>query len=314
MRYWWVNHKQTSRYEINGEFLWSPMLKSDGRRNYFYDTMKEASPGDLVVSYSNAKVSFVGQVLDFAVAAPKPPAFGETGMNWNKNNGWLLPVAWTRLKKQVSPKAKLDKLADVLPVKYSPISSVTGKGNQGAYLAEIGAEVFHNLDLDFDYDLTALKRNVTANILLDIDKSIENKILDDRSIDETVRKSLVNARVGQGVFKENIYEFENFCRLTKITNPRFLIASHIKPWRLCETAHERLDGANGLLLTPNADFLFDRGLITFCDSGKPIYSSQLDDEIVRALVLESNRKNSLQEFHSHQQAYLKYHRDKIFLN
>jgi hypothetical protein len=30
-------------------------------------------------------------------------------------------------------------------------------------------------------------------------------------------------------------------------NHTLLIASHIKPWRLCKSAEERLDGANGLL-------------------------------------------------------------------
>ena len=42
-----------------------------------------------------------------------------------------------------------------------------------------------------------------------------------------------------------------------------LIASHIKPWSKCSTPAERLGAANGLLLTPNLDKLFDRGLITF---------------------------------------------------
>ncbi|NCX55547.1 MAG: HNH endonuclease, partial [Rhodobacterales bacterium] len=36
-KYWWVNHKQTFKHEIEGSFLWSPKLKSDGNRNYFYD-------------------------------------------------------------------------------------------------------------------------------------------------------------------------------------------------------------------------------------------------------------------------------------
>jgi putative restriction endonuclease len=45
-------------------------------------------------------------------------------------------------------------------------------------------------------------------------------------------------------------------------------ASHIKLRRLCSTAQERLDGSNGLLLTPGADYMFDRGYISFEDDGQ----------------------------------------------
>jgi hypothetical protein len=49
-----------------------------------------------------------------------------------------------------------------------------------------------------------------------------------------------------------------------------------KPWRVCATATERLDGANGLLLAPHVDRLFDRGLIAFEASGRVLVSSRLD--------------------------------------
>jgi len=39
--YWWVNHKQTFKHEIEGGYLWSPKFKSNDDRNYFYDTMAD---------------------------------------------------------------------------------------------------------------------------------------------------------------------------------------------------------------------------------------------------------------------------------
>ena len=42
---------------------------------------------------------------------------------------------------------------------------------------------------------------------------------------------------------------ERSCRLTAITKAALLIASHIKPWRLCRMAQERLEGMNGMMLT-----------------------------------------------------------------
>ncbi|HET9245398.1 MAG TPA: HNH endonuclease signature motif containing protein, partial [Xanthobacteraceae bacterium] len=53
-----------------------------------------------------------------------------------------------------------------------------------------------------------------------------------------------------------------------------LRASHIKPWRE-SSDRERLDPANGLLLTANLDALFNDGLIAFDDEGQMLVSAQL---------------------------------------
>ena len=53
MKIWWVNHKQTVREEVSGGFLWSPFRESGGNKSQYYDNMRLASPGDLVLSYAN---------------------------------------------------------------------------------------------------------------------------------------------------------------------------------------------------------------------------------------------------------------------
>lgn len=315
MRYWWVNHKQTSRHEIAGGFLWSPMYKANGAKNYFYDTMRMASPGDPVISFSDAQISYVGAVTDFASPAPKPPSFGKAGENWDKNNGWILPVEWKALRTPVRPKLKIDELRSLLPAKYSPISLDTGNGNQGAYLAEVGRSVFEFLIGQDEVLMSTvpLTASPVSAVLDDIDGAIEKEILADQDLDSTTKQRLVQARIGQGVFKERIYEFENACRLTKVQTPGLLIASHIKPWRLCETAAERLDGANGLLLTPHVDFLFDRGYLSFEPDGEALVSKRLNGIDLHRLGLDSLVLKKGVGFHALQQPYLEFHRDKIFL-
>lgn len=64
---------------------------------------------------------------------------------------------------------------------------------------------------------------------------------------------------------------ETCCRITKVENPAHLRASHCKPWRNSSNA-ERLNGENGLLLTPSIDHLFDRGFISFENTGRLIVS------------------------------------------
>ena len=70
-KYWWVNHKQTFKSGIGGGFLWSPKLKSNGDRNYFYDTMMDAQVGDCVFSYAEGKISYFGIVVEEASTAIK---------------------------------------------------------------------------------------------------------------------------------------------------------------------------------------------------------------------------------------------------
>ena len=62
-------------------------------------------------------------------------------------------------------------------------------------------------------------------------------------------------------------EIERRRRITVVENPIHLVASHSKPWR-DSSNEERLDGENGLLLTPSVDHLFDRRFIGFEDSGE----------------------------------------------
>ena len=71
-RFWWVNHKQTFRQEIDGTYLWSPKRNANGARNIFYENMRAAAPGDLVLSFADGLIRHVGRVADFAFTAPKP--------------------------------------------------------------------------------------------------------------------------------------------------------------------------------------------------------------------------------------------------
>ncbi|WP_223553926.1 HNH endonuclease [Lysinibacillus sphaericus] len=99
---------------------------------------------------------------------------------------------------------------------------------------------------------------------------------------QTEKERLIKSRIGQGKFKKLLIERECKCALCGVTDPRVLIASHIKPWS-ASTNEERLDVNNGLLLCPNHDALFDKHLISFDLQGK-IAISQTLDETARAFL------------------------------
>lgn len=311
MRYWWVNHKQTARQEIDGKYLWSPIREANGARSQFYENMRIAEPGDAVLSFSDGLIRHVGIVRDFASPTPKPESFGIKGVYWSKD-GWLLPVDWELLIPSVRPKDRIGEFAAWLPKKYSPIHPVSGNGNQKAYLAEIERAVFDFLT-DFKKTLPSSADLDVISALTRIDDAMETQIIHDPGIDSTTKEQLVLARKGQGLFRSRIFEYGKFCRLTNIETPRLLIASHIKPWRSCITATERLDGANGMLLAPHVDRLFDRGLISFCNDGEVLVSSKLDHLDLERLGLHQACARGCAPFHENQHKYLTYHRERVFL-
>lgn len=313
MRFWWVNHKKTSKHELAGDFLWAPMLKANGARNHFYDNMRKASPGDWVISYSHTEVRHIGVVVDFAIPAPKPAIFKAAGDYWNQS-GWLLPVSWKKLRSAVKPKLMIDHLRNLLPSKYSPLSRITGNGVQNAYLAEIEGAVFE-LVIGPDESVNPITEAKSIDqVLTNIDDDIEHSALSEANLSSTIKHGVVAARRGQGLFRKQVYEFEKSCRLTKICTLGLLVASHIKPWRLCDNAFERLDGANGLLLAPHVDLLFDRGFVSFTDDGDVLVSSKIATLDLERLGLTHACAQQTGGFAQRQKFYLEYHRAKVFIS
>ncbi|MEI2776028.1 MAG: HNH endonuclease signature motif containing protein [Tetrasphaera sp.] len=95
----------------------------------------------------------------------------------------------------------------------------------------------------------------------------------------TEAERLTIQRIGQDLFRDALMRQWNArCPLTGITDPALLRASHIKPWADCTTDAERLDPMNGLLLSALWDAAFDRGLVSFADTGAALYSETLSAE------------------------------------
>ncbi|WP_181181874.1 HNH endonuclease [Mesorhizobium sp. B1-1-1] len=282
-----------------------------------------------MLSYANQEIRYVGRVAEFAFNAPKPEEFGNAGVYWNRD-GWLLPVYWTPLTPAVRPKTLISSLGQHLPTRYSPIHPITGNGNQKAYLAQIPRAAFDVIVASAVFDHIVLARGGSNSLNFEVvsellDDAVERRVAVDLTLDDTVRRSVVMARRGQGVFRSNVERIERSCRLTGITNPSLLIASHIKPWRNCSSAQERLDGHNGLLLTPDADLLFDRGFISFSNEGGVLVSQRVQHADMRRLGFEHlvHERLGFEEaptpwgnagLSDGQRRYMEHHRAEVFIS
>ena len=129
-----------------------------------------------------------------------------------------------------------------------------------------------------------------------------------KGLPETVRRSIILSRIGQGVFRSGLIDYWRKCAVTGCNSLDLLRASHIKPWRDSDN-EERLDIYNGLLLTPNLDSAFDKGYISFDDDGKILISDILKERDRNKLGIHS--KMRLRRMEKGHIKYLDYHRCEI---
>jgi putative restriction endonuclease len=320
VRYWWVNQNRTFRQEIDGGYLWSPKRNKNGHRNPFYEFMREVAPGDIVFSFFDTRIAALGIVSGYCRESPKPEEFGTAGTNWSQI-GWRVGVRWQRLANSIRAKDHIARLRPDLASKYAPLTP-EGNGLQSVYLTEIsrglaaalfsliGAEANQVADVgqevrEFERDSPAPERDIE-----EWERRVEVAIDSNATIPQTERIALIQARRGQGLFRDNVRSIEHACRITRVARMEHLVASHIQPWR-DSSNEQRLDGENGLLLTPTVDHLFDKGFISFENTGQLIVSPVADPVSLKRMGIDGDARVNVGTFSQGQRQYLEFHRENV---
>ncbi len=312
VRYWWVNHKKTHRQELEGEFLWSAKKKrgsaaeGESSRN-----MTRIMPGDVVFAFSLAgcELRAVGIALGRARETPSPFQLDPTRKQADGSRGWRISVRFAELTCPWAPKAHAAELAGLLPQRHSPLR-VSGDPNPGVYLASVprkmAAAVRRLVGAEMNRLIEEITQRAGSQLL---DDMAEEVLLERTDLSPGAKRDLLNARRGQGVFRANVERVEGACRLTGLLDRRHLRAVHIKPWRSSDDA-EKLDGENGLLLSPHLEHLFSRGYVSFSDSGELLVSRNLNPAVLEKWGLRLPR--NVAPFRPQQCRYLGCHRREVF--
>lgn len=153
------------------------------------------------------------------------------------------------------------------------------------------------------------------------ESTIEQKFEQDiKDIPEGVtgetRLRLVKARVNQNVFRQIVLaNYDGKCALTGIDLSELLVASHIIPWS--ENEQERLNPENGICLSSLYDKAFDKGLISFSNDKRVLFSVRLKENVGKdyyAKYFEPIADAELitpRKYHINPR-FLEWHRDCIF--
>ena len=311
VRYWWVNHKRTYPQELEGEFLWSPKRRRSNADRESPNNMTKIMPGDVVFAFSFAAGALcaVGVALGRAREAPNPFESAATRKQPGGHRGWHVTVRFAELTRPWQPKDHIAELARLLPENHSPLRA-NGDPNPAIYLASVprkmAAAVRRQVGVEIDRLIEEITQRAGSHFPDDV---AEEALLQRSDVGPAVKRDLLKARRGQGIYRANLEHVESACRLTGLLDRRHLRAIHIKPWRKSTDA-EKLDGHNGLFLSPHLEHLFSRGYISFSDAGELLVSRYLNPAVLDKWGLQLPRY--VDAFRPEQCRYLDYHRTEVF--
>ncbi|MCQ2976133.1 MAG: hypothetical protein MJ211_15135 [Bacteroidales bacterium] len=142
----------------------------------------------------------------------------------------------------------------------------------------------------------------------------KNTNINDNLTEETDNKSddvITKLRRGQAKFRKQLLEECQFCPFSLITEDRLLIASHIKPYAVCND-EEKYDSKNGFIFSPLYDKLFDQGFITFSNDKRVFLSKWLSQYNWEKIGLKNDDYIQRLPLDEYRIQYLEYHRQFVF--
>jgi putative restriction endonuclease len=308
--FWWVNHSHTFRQEIEGSYLWfaNRAHRSKARSESDKNTHK-LLPGDVVFSFAQGEIGAIGVVLGSAREAAKPTEFESIVEHADAQTGWLVPVRFTTLTARLRAEDHMVDLAPVLPRKHAPILA-GGARNQHMLLAAVPPLMATKLGELLNGQVERIVGTIVEAVGRSLIEDVAEAAIQQRTdIGPTQKSDLLKSRYGQGLFRANVELSEHSCRICGVLDRRHLWARHIKPWCECEDA-EKLDGSNGLLMSPHIAHLFERGYISFSDEGDLLVSQELNPVVLGNWHIQLPL--NVGEFRPEQCYYLDYHRREIF--
>ncbi|MFK3862183.1 HNH endonuclease [Pseudoalteromonas rhizosphaerae] len=298
--YYWVNIGTSFKEVAEYKFLWAPESTVNEKGNTVIDAGWKAVPnirkGDVIFCNYKGSIIHVAIAKSNAYASPRPE--NRSFVQW-KESGYRVDIELVTLKTSIPNSEFKEDFVPLFndycqPKLFTKTYTVAQNymvrlpNSAGGFLLDlIGEEALKIHD--------GIATSVGANIS-----------------EGSEREAIVKARVGQGVFREEVMKYwKDSCALTNVRYRQLLIASHILPWQHSNSV-EKVDKFNGLALAPTADKLFDKGLISFDDNGQILIKEFLcADTLIKLGINNKMKINGLEKEHF---KYLSRHRELFHFN
>jgi hypothetical protein len=285
----WIVYQGTSWDRARaGGYLWAPKAGKKGQTQAYWATMERVTPGDLIFSGVDNALRAIAEATHSAYTADRPDPRDE---EFWYGDGWRLDVTYTDLPQPMYYRDWVPEVLSEMPAIHSPFYGA-GRPNQGYLYALPNSVGEHIIRLARQQGIDLASR---ANQVAPVPEGAE-----------TTRQQLTAARLGQGKFRKELFaRWSASCAVIGVTRPELLRASHIKPWASSNNA-ERLDPANGLLLSPLYDAAFDALLLSFADDGTLILAADFTANEAAAAGIDPCAKIDIADPNT--QRYLAEHR------
>ncbi|MCL6605294.1 MAG: AAA family ATPase [Paenibacillus sp.] len=288
---WWVNQGTTIQAEKEEGILWAPLLNTQGRKLYHWETMNEVKQGDIILHYSNKAIRYVSQVTDAAVEAPKPGSMANT--SWQED-GRLVRTEYVELIPPIMLQQFNQQIMQ-LNITQGPLHSGGGV-NQG-YLFRFsrqGLQVIQSLTSEVNWpDFTIIDQDEAASNMGSSHKVIPILPPSDSTITTLLHQIQSHIRRQGFFFPEHL--IENFYLSLK-TKP-FVILSGISgtgKTRLVKLFAEALGatGENGqfALIPVRPDWSDPADLLGYRDLSGSFQPGPITKVLVEARKLENQKK------------------------
>jgi putative restriction endonuclease len=308
MSYFLVFQNKSYFEERNGGYLWAPQKNKLGQSFHHWTDMRIVKKGDIIFNSYNGQLVSVLIANEDCKESQRPTGLDQLEL-WEKD-GWMVNAKYINLNTPITFKEYMEEILKLQDQKYAPFNK-SGRGNTG-YLFRVSLQL-----AEFLFELVEKTNGISREFIKNKSKNkkeyiekIEKDLGSLKYLDKTEKELIIKARIGQSTFKNDLLKIEKKCRLCGVSDERFLIASHIKPWSQSNN-QERLDFNNGLLLCPNHDSLFDKGYISFEKNGKIIISAFIDES---TKVFLNINETMIIKISDNQYEYIKWHRENLFRN
>ncbi|MEM1505387.1 HNH endonuclease [Domibacillus sp. 8LH] len=296
----WIFQGNPSIFDIdnyvqNHKYIWWSL-----RQEHFIDKIQLGD--DVFLWRSDGGQRGSGGILAKArvVTSPKERTDDENAKDYWKTDAWTNSYLAVKLE-VLDVKLKEGFISRLSLLEYPVLKDLL--------ILRLRQQTNYLLSLEHATELHKLWNSSNNNMQNELDSNDLENLIDDE-ITKTEKEQIIKSRIGQSSFKKALLAIKKKCRLCGVSDERFLVASHIKPWS--QSNHqERLDVNNGLLLCPNHDALFDKGYISFVDDGTILISDSLDEATKVFLNINKTTNINLNEGQKH---YINWHERYVFKN